>query len=45
MGGGIYSQDVAQTYRSSTTGDAFAFEAHQPGAGEATRRTTRRRSR
>jgi hypothetical protein len=39
MGGGIYSQDVAQTYRSSTTGDAFAFEAHAPGAGEVTRRT------
>ena len=38
MGGGSYSQDVATTFRSTTT-DAFAFEAHQPGAGEATRRT------
>jgi hypothetical protein len=38
MGGGFYSQDVAQTFRSTTT-DAFAFEAHAPGAGEATRRT------
>ncbi|MEP7125600.1 MAG: hypothetical protein ABJE95_32005 [Byssovorax sp.] len=39
MGGGSYSQDVAQTFRSSTEGDAFAVRAHQPGAGEATRRT------
>ncbi len=38
MGGGSYSQDVATTFRSTTT-DAFAFQAHQPGAGEATRRT------
>jgi hypothetical protein len=38
MGGGSYSQDVAQTFRSTTT-DAFAVEAHAPGAGEPARRT------
>src|SRR4051812_40247445 len=38
MGGGFYSQDVAQDYRSSRT-DAFAFESHQPAAAAATRRT------
>src|SRR3954462_10939369 len=38
MGGGSYSQDVAQTFRSTTT-DAFAVQAHAPGAGEAVRRT------
>jgi len=38
MGGGVYSQDVAQTFRSTAT-EAFAFEAHQPGAGVAKPRT------
>src|SRR6476469_2542469 len=38
MGGGSYSQDVAQTFRSTAT-EAFAFDAHAPGAGAATQRT------
>lgn len=38
MGGGIYSQDVAQTFRSTQT-EAFAFDSHQPAAAAAARRT------
>src|SRR5262245_36052898 len=38
MGGGIYSQDVAQDFRANQT-DAFAFQSHQPAAGAAVRRT------
>jgi len=36
MGGGVYSQDVAQDFRSNQT-DAFAYQSNQPAA--AARRT------
>jgi hypothetical protein len=38
MGGGFYSQDVAQTFRANTS-NAFAFDSHQPSAGAVARRT------